>query len=149
VREETKTEASAAPVPVVPILTEFLERHRKAFPSDGFIFTGPKMGGPLDLHNLAARVICPALAKKGIEWCGWHGFRRGLSTLLYELGTDAKTRQAILRHADVAVTERHYTKSVDAVSIAAMDKVQKMAAPKLRKLLASKAQKVRKVRESA
>ncbi len=107
------------------------------------------MSRPLDLHNLAARVIRPALAKEGIEWCGWHGFRRGLSTLLYELGTDAKTRQAILRHADVAVTERHYTKSVDAVSIAAMDKVQKAAAPKLKRLLAAKLQTVRKVRKSA
>ena len=101
--------------------------------SSGFIFTGEKLGRPLDLHNLANRVIRPALKKKNIPWPGWHGFRRGLSTTLYELGTDAKTRQAILRHADVNVTERHYTKSVDAVSQAAMKKLQQSLAAKMKK----------------
>jgi integrase len=150
VREgQTKTEASAAPVPVIPILADFLEAHRNGFSASGFIFAGEKLGRPLDFHNLAARVIRPALAKKGIAWCGWHGFRRGLSTLLYELGTEAKTRQAILRHADVAVTERHYTQTVDAVSITAMNKVQKVAAPKLKKLLNAKIRVVRKVRNAA
>jgi len=150
VREgQTKTAASAAPVPMIPILTEFLETHRNGFPTSGFIFAGEKLGRPLDFHNLAARVIRPALAEKGIAWCGWHGFRRGLATLLYELGTDAKTPQAILRHADVAVTERHYTQTVDAVSIAAMNKVQKVAAPKLKKLLNAKIEAVRKVRKVA
>jgi integrase len=133
VREQTKTEASAAPVPVIPILAKHLEAHRRSFPSDGFVFTGEKLGRPLDLHNLANRVIRPALKKKNMPWPGWHGFRRGLSTTLYELGTDAKTRQAILRHADVNVTERHYTKSVDAISQAAMKKVQKALAAKIKK----------------
>lgn len=146
VREgQTKTAASAAPVPIIPILADFLGAHRNGFPPSGFIFAGEKLGRPLDFHNLANRAIRPALAKKGIAWCGWHGFRRGLSTLLYELGTEAKTRQAILRHADVAVTERHYTQAVDAVSITAMNKVQKMAAPKLKKLLNAKIRVVRKV----
>ncbi len=132
VSDQTKTEASAAPVPVIPQLAKYLEAHRDGFPAAGFIFTGPKLGRPLDLHNLAARVIRPTLAKKGIKWCGWHGFRRGLATTLYELGTDPRTRQAILRHADVAVTEKHYTKSVDAVSQAAMEKVQKAFDVKLK-----------------
>ena len=91
------------------------------------------MNRPLDLHNLANRVIRPALKAKNIPWCGWHGFRRGLATTLYELGTEAKTRQAILRHADVSVTEKHYTKTVDAVSRAAMAKVEKAFAEKLKK----------------
>lgn len=134
VREQTKTEASTAPVPVIPTLAKYLEAHRDSSPSNGFIFTGAKMGRPLDLHNLAARVIRPALAKKGIGWCGWHGFRRGLATNLYEMGTDPKTRQAILRHADVAVTEKHYTKSVDAVSASAMAKFDKVVAAKLKAL---------------
>ena len=82
------------------------------------------MGRPLDLHNLANRTIRPALKKKSIPWCGWHGFRRGLATNLYELGVEAKTRQAILRHADVSVTEKHYVKPVSEVSAAAMAKFQ-------------------------
>ena len=125
VTETTKTEASEAPVPVIPILAKYLAAHRKRAPANGFIFTGSKMGRPLDLHNLANRVIRPALKETNIPWCGWHGFRRGLATMLYELGTEARTRQAILRHANVGITEKHYTKSVDAVSRAAMKKIQK------------------------
>jgi integrase len=130
--EETKTQASRAPVPVIPILAKYLEAHRNGFPNEGFIFTGAKMGRPLDLHNLANRVVRPALKKKSIPWCGWHGFRRGLATTLYELGTEAKTRQAILRHANVQVTENIYTKPVSEVSKTAMDKVEKAFNTKLK-----------------
>ena len=122
--EQTKTEASRGAVPVIPELAKHLENHRNGFPAEGFVFTGAKMGHPLDLHNLANRVIRPALKEAGIPWCGWHGFRRGLATNLYELGVEAKTRQAILRHADVSVTEKHYVKPVSEVSAAAMAKFQ-------------------------
>jgi integrase len=132
VSETTKTIASQAPVPVIPILAKYLAAHRNGGSADGFIFTGQKMGKPLDLHNLANRVIRPALKKANIPWCGWHGFRRGLATTLYGLGTEARTRQAILRHANVGVTEKHYTKNVSSVSRAAMNKVQK-AATKIKK----------------
>jgi integrase len=129
--EQTKTEASRGAVPVIPELAKYLEDHRNGFPA-GFIFTGAKMGRPLDLHNLANRVIRPALKKKGIPWCGWHGFRRGLATNLYELGVEAKTRQAILRHADVSVTEKHYVKPVSEVSAAAMRKFQDVLKAKMK-----------------
>jgi integrase len=122
--EQTKTEASRGAVPVIPELARHLENHRNGFPAEGFIFSGAKMGRPLDLHNLANRVIRPTLEKNNIPWCGWHGFRRGLATNLYELGVEAKTRQAILRHADVSVTEKHYVKPVSEVSAAAMAKFQ-------------------------
>jgi integrase len=123
--ESTKTKAAKAPVPVISILARYLETHRKEFSSDGFIFSGSKSGKPLDLHNLASRAIRPTLKKAGIEWAGWHGFRRGLSTTLYELGTDAKTRMAILRHAKIAVTDEIYTQSVDSISRVALAKVEK------------------------
>jgi integrase len=128
--EQTKTEASRGTVPIIPELAKYLENHRNGFPAEGFIFTGAKGSRPLDLHNLANRVIRPALKKAApekktsIPWCGWHGFRRGLATVLYELGVEAKTRQAILRHADVSVTEKHYVKPVTEVSAAAMAKLQ-------------------------
>ena len=136
--EQTKTEASRGAVPIIPELAKHLENHRNDFPTDGFIFTGAKMGRPLDLHNLANRVIRPALAKKGIAWCGWHGFRRGLATNLYELGVEAKTRQAILRHADVSVTEKHYVKPVSKVSAAAMAKFQGVLRAKKKERAAQK-----------
>jgi integrase len=92
---------------------------------DGFIFAGPVKMQPLDLRNLAVRVIRPALDKAKVPWCGWHGFRRGLATTLYQLGVDGKTRQSILRHANIALTENIYTKPVSAVSREAMGKVER------------------------
>ena len=130
--EETKTLASKAPVPIIPQLAKYLEAHRDGSPSDGFIFTGPKMARPLDLHNLANRVIHPTLKKENIPWCGWHGFRRGLATTLYKLGVDGKTRQSIFRHANIQITENIYTKPVSEVSKAAMAKVEKAFNTKLK-----------------
>jgi integrase len=130
--EETKTAASKAPVPVIPILAEYLEAHRNGIAAEGFIFAGPLKKQPLDLRNLAKRVIRPGLDRAKIPWCGWHGFRRGLSTTLYELGTEAKTRQAILRHANIQITENVYTQPVSEVSRAAMAKVEKAFNAKLK-----------------
>lgn len=129
--EETKTAASAQPVPVIPVLAKHLEEHRNGFPSEGFIFRGPKMGRPLDLHNLANRTIRPALVKAKIPWAGWHGFRRGLATNLHTLGIDDTDIQRILRHANVEVTRQSYIKVEDTVKKAAMSKLQKSLAGKI------------------
>src|SRR5579872_1564519 len=130
--EETKTLASKAPVPVIPVLAKYLEAHRNGSPSDGFIFAGAKMDRPLDLKNLANRSIRPTLKKENIPWCGWHGFRRGLATTLYKLGVDGKTRQSILRHANIQITENIYTKPVSEVSKTAMAKVERAFNGKLK-----------------
>ena len=61
------------------------------------------MGRPLHLDNLT--VIRPVV---GERWHGWHAFRRGLGTVLYELGVPAEIASVILRHADVSVTVEHY-----------------------------------------
>lgn len=130
--EETKTAASAAPVPVIPMLAKHLAAHRNGFPAEGFIFTGAKTGRPLDLHNLANRVICPALKKEGIPWPGFHGFRRGLATNLKTLGIDDAVIQRVLRHADVSVTRQSYIKIEDVVKTAAMKKLQRSLAAKIK-----------------
>ena len=45
------------------------------------------------------------------EWRGWHGFRRSLSTRLYQMNERSKDIQAVLRHSDARTTEAHYTKA--------------------------------------
>jgi len=130
--QEVKTETSKGAVPVIPILAEHLEGHRNGFPSDGFIFVGPKMGKPLDLHNLANRIIRPTLAAKKISWCGWHGFRRGLATNLHTLSVADTDVQRILRHANVKVTQESYIKVEGEVKRAAMNKLQKALQAKRR-----------------
>jgi integrase len=77
IEERTKTTASKAPIPLVPILQKWLAVHRNGSTTEGFIFAGSKTG--LNLANLARRIIVPALKQNGIEWHGWHAFRRGLA----------------------------------------------------------------------
>jgi integrase len=114
----TKSTASKAPVPVVPVLAERLNKivsvqHNK------LIFEG-STGKPLDLDNLSRRVIIPAVGK---TWRGFHAFRRGLATFLNTQGVDDKTIQTILRHESVAVTQACYIKTVPKSAREAMSKV--------------------------
>jgi integrase len=78
------------------------------------------VGKPVNLDALAAKVIVPAVTKAGIQWHGWHAFRRGLATNLYLLGVSDKIIQRILRHANVAVTQNCYIKTADSDAVAAM-----------------------------
>ena len=102
---ETKTEDSAAAVPVIPLLGKILKAHRLRYPGNGYIFAGDKKGFALHLDNLSRRDLAPAL---GARWKGWHAFRRGLATNLYTLGIQPKVIQGILRHARVETTTHHY-----------------------------------------
>jgi integrase len=60
------------------------------------------------------------LKKAGIEWHGWHGFRRGLASNLNRLGVDDSVIQRILRHSTVATTQNHYIKTASFDAVAAM-----------------------------
>lgn len=124
---ETKTLSSHAPVPVLPLVAEALEDHRKRSESaDGFIFCA-RNGNPLRMENVLRRDMLPAFKKqeKPIAWRGWHAFRRGLATNLYALAVPDKTIQAILRHANVATTLAYCIRPVAADSQAAMKKLDK------------------------
>jgi len=141
---EPKTKRSKAPVPVVKQLADALETLRQRM---GKLAVGPIFqagnGKPLNLDNLARRVIVPALSPCAVcrkqesehkpeghvfqrdkalpEWHGWHAFRRGLATNLHALGVDDKTIQAILRHSNVGLTMNVYVKSVAQSQVNAMD----------------------------
>jgi integrase len=110
----TKTEDSEGVVPVLPLLQKVLEKHRNGAADDAYIFAGERRGAPLNLANLARRVIVPAFKKNPqhkLEWHGWHAFRRGLASNLYELGVQPKVIQAILRHGDIGTTLAYYVQT--------------------------------------
>jgi integrase len=104
---DTKTEESENAVPVISLLKKMLDAHRKRNGTSTWIFAGEKKGFALNLDNLARREIIPTV---GERWHGWHGWRRGLATILFDLGEDPDTAAKILRHTDSAVTRRHYIK---------------------------------------
>ena len=81
-------------------------------PTSGVMFHSG--GGELmDLDKLAQRVIRPVVESIGLAWYGWHGFRRGIASNLYELGADEKIVQRVLRHAKAHVTKDRYIKAFD------------------------------------
>jgi integrase len=102
---ETKTPESKASVPVIAPLRKLLDAHVRRNGHGEWLFTGERKGFALNLDNLAARVIRPAI---GDRWKGWHAFRRGLATNLFALGVAPEVVQTILRHSDAATTRKHY-----------------------------------------
>lgn len=102
---DTKTRESKNAVPIIEPLRKILNAHRRTNGKSEWIFAGEKMGRPLHLDNLCRREIKPIV---GARWHGWHGFRRGLATVLFGLGVPAEVAQTILRHEDVATTQAHY-----------------------------------------
>ena len=116
-----KTRASAAPVPVIRQLADILNAYRNSMgnPKTGVIFHAGN-GEPMDFDKLAQRVIRPVVEAIGLEGYGWHGFRRGIASNLYELGANEKIVQRILRHAKPHVTKDRYIKAFDPAVLAAM-----------------------------
>jgi integrase len=115
-----KTESSEASVPAVAVLGDALKEYRKslkegAAADTAYIFAGERKGAPLNLANLARRVIIPAFKTSKIAWLGWHAFRRSTGSLLFDLGVEPKVIQQILRHADIRTTMNIYVKP-DAVT---------------------------------
>jgi len=105
-------------------VAQALAEHRKRAVGDGYIFASPRTGKPIRLEHLVARSMRAELEHAGLQWHGWHGFRRGIGTNLYALGVSDKVIQRILRHGDVAVTLQYYVKPVAADSHAAMRKLE-------------------------
>jgi integrase len=152
VTDEPKTRKSKAPVPVIAPMQSLLDQFRKSVgnPETGPIF-GTSKATPLNLNNVLNRQILPVLnacvcgkspSDHGVEdheyhrgarpeWHGWHGFRRGLATNLHDLGVSDKTIQAILRHANVAVTQNSYIKTLDSQSVAAMRQLESLVDVKM------------------
>jgi integrase len=112
--KDTKTKASKAPVAVVKIVAERLAEHLKNNTGDGYIFHGDT-NEPLRFENLARRDIRPVLEKNGIEWHGWHAFRRGLATQLQGVGCPDSVADVITRHApkDKETRRKFYVKVAD------------------------------------
>jgi integrase len=98
----TKTEERETSIFVIPLVREILAKYRKQFPpaGDGWIF-------PLDLDNLSRRDIPQHING---AWFGWHAFRRGIGTRLYEADARDKDVQMILRHADISTSMAYYIK---------------------------------------
>jgi integrase len=120
-----KTRASRDSVPVIPALAEILDEYRRSMgsPEAGVVFHSGD-GLPICLDKVGRRVIRRAFEATGLPWYGWHAFRRGLASNLYEIGAQDKVVQRILRHSKPHVTRERYIKVFDRTVLDAVEKVQ-------------------------
>jgi integrase len=133
---DPKTSGSIATIPVAGTLAEILEDSRC---DSGRILKSPT-GKPIDLANLAMRVIGPALARCAEchkektehgdvhefqplpQWRGFYALRRGLATLATSIDSQMAAK-SLLRHANIATTQAHYIKSVPTDAIRAVGRM--------------------------
>lgn len=125
-----KSKASQAPVPLHPLLADFLLGWKRqtpyAQPAD-WVFASFKLKGrqPRVANMLVQDYIRPAAVKAGVlakddpRRFGFHNLRHSLASFLVRTKTDPKTVQALLRHADVRTTLQLYAHSVTEDRLAA------------------------------
>jgi integrase len=108
-----KTKESIASLPLIDRVRMPLELWRQTSPdTSGWVF--PSVNNtPIDLHNLVARVIRPALAAAGLVWKGLYAGRRGAGTAIIALTNgNAAIGQALLRHKNMSTTLTFYKKQI-------------------------------------
>lgn len=135
-----KSKASKGPVPLHPLLAEFMFRWKRktAYSQPGdWVFPSFKLKGrqPRVANMLVEDYLRPAAVKVGIlsshrdddgrlidddpRRFGFHNLRHSLASFLVRTRTDPKTVQTLLRHSDVKLTLQCYSHSVSEDRMAA------------------------------
>jgi len=109
---DTKSEASAQPLPMHPALKDGLLEWRTQSPytrPGDYVFASERLKGrkPLDLASVLKKKIQPAFRRIGINGVGWHTFRHTVGTMLAEMGQHQLTIRDYLRHSNLHVTNKY------------------------------------------
>jgi integrase len=75
-----------------------------------------------------AAIAAGVKLKKGQRF-GFHNFRHGLASWLVDQGTDVKTVQGLLRHANISTTLGLYAHRVNSSMLAAQDSMMRALKP--------------------
>ena len=124
-----KTEDSEDPVPLIDLLALHLrdwQRERAHGRPSNWVFASaqkkgktPRSSSVLTWDHLRPAAIAAGVKLKKGQRFGFHNFRHGLTSWLVNQGTDVKTVQGLLRHANVTTTLGLYTHRVNASMMAA------------------------------
>ena len=125
-----KSRSSKAPVPLHPLLAEFLRAWKEQTPysqAEDWVFASFRLNGQqprvanmlVEDHLRPAAVSAGVLAKDDPRRFGFHNLRHSLASFLVRTKTDPKTVQALLRHSDVKTTLQLYAHSISEDRMAA------------------------------
>jgi len=135
-----KTKASKGPVPLHPLLAEFMHcwKQKTSYSEpDDWVFPSSRLKGkqPRVANMLVEDYLRPAAAKAGIlsshrddkgglveddpRRFGFHNLRHSLASFLVRIRTDPKTVQTLLRRSDVKLTLQFYSHAVSQDRMAA------------------------------
>jgi len=112
--DELKTEESAAMLPIIGQVRVPLELWRKQSGNvtEGWLF--PNIHNrPMNLRDMARRIIRPILHKEKLAWKGLYAGRRGAGTILVDLTGNLVAAQELLRHKSLTTTAMHYKKRTE------------------------------------
>ena len=139
-----KSKASKSPVPLHPLLAEFILLWKQKTPHSqpgDWVFPSFRLEGN---HSRVANMLVedhlrPAAVKAGVlsshrdargllidddpRRFGFHNLRHSLASFLIRIRTDPKTVQTLLRHSDVKLTLQFYTHAVSRDRMAAAGKM--------------------------
>ena len=139
-----KSKASRGPVPLHPLLADFMLRWKQKTPysqTGDWVFPSFRLEGkqPRVANMLVEDHLRPAAVKAGIlsshrdpmgklvdddpRRFGFHNLRHSLASFLIRIRTDPKTVQTLLRHSDVKLTLQFYTHAVSRDRMAAAGKM--------------------------
>jgi integrase len=112
-----KTQGSVRNVPIPEWFVKQISALASNATSGAPVFVNATGSGPIDQHNLAARVLKPAAANCGLgkwvekngkrvpeSWISWHTFRHAWATMTDSLNLTMAERMKILGHSAAAVT---------------------------------------------
>jgi integrase len=126
-----KTYASAAKLPMHAVLQDALVEWRSQTPylsPHDYVFPSQRLRGskPIDLKEVFVKNIKPAIeglgyARRGQHY-GWHSFRHGVGTALWDLTRDKLTVRDLLRHGRTDICDR-YIHGIDSRLIEAQNKL--------------------------
>jgi integrase len=130
---ETKTLASARPIPIHEIVGDALREWQQSSPyraPDDFLFPSLRNNGSIPVwpDMILQKTIRPALDRARIrnKRVGWHTFRRSVATTLQSMGVDVKVTQELLGHANSRITLDLYTQAIPAQKREACSKLVEM-----------------------
>jgi integrase len=124
-----KTEASRKPVPMHPLLADFMASWKleTTYGKEAdYVFASSRRRGkqPMVGSVMAQDHLRPAAVAAGVELepgqrFGFHNLRHSLASFLVRTKTDPKTVQALLRHANVTTTLGLYAHANSDIKLAA------------------------------